>query len=406
MSAYDPRQRREPAAPENSQQNGYFSAPTASGSAIPATPGQQPTAAFQAPYDGAREQPPTAFNASGQAPYNSVEPDPVAYQPTQAMPPVGSQPAGGAHAAPPATQAMDPIDAFTPEPTQAMDPIDAFTPEPTQAMPPVIQPKSAGQDLPYATQAMAPVGSQPAGSAHAAPATRAMPAATQAMPPVDAQEALPPSVSPRRGRAAGAVGAGAMAAGGAASAAQRPPSVPPGSIPPGSVPPSSIPPGGPLTDDEPAEDEEPKKRSKFMLWFILALLAFLAVCFAIAWSATGNSVPDPTPSAPAVITPSLDSTATPAPTSTTKPLGKSSPSPTQENNNNNNNNNQPVQPSQPEYTQPPQQNYPSAPSQPSYTSPSPYPNDPGNDDDDDDNDDDDGNNYIVPGPGDPNNSNS
>lgn len=338
MSAYDPRQRREPAAPENSQQNGYFSAPTASGSAIPATPGQQPTAAFQAPYDGAREQPPTAFNASGQAPYNSVEPDPVAYQPTQAMPPVGSQPAG---------------------------------------------------------------------SAHAAPATRAMPAATQAMPPVDAQEALPPSVSPRRGRAAGAVGAGAMAVGGAASAAQRPPSVPPGSIPPGSVPPSSIPPGGPLTDDEPAEDEEPTKRSKFMLWFILALLAFLAVCFAIAWSATGNSVPDPTPSAPAVITPSLDSTATPAPTSTTKPLGKSSPSPTQENdNNNNNNNNQPVQPSQPEYTQPPQQNYPSAPSQPSYTSPSPYPNDPGNDDDDDDNDDDDGNNYIVPGPGDPNNSNS
>ena len=372
MSAYDPRQRREPAAPENSQQNGYFSAPTASGSAIPATPGQQPTAAFQAPYDGACEQPPTAFNASGQAPYNSVEPDPVAYQPTQAMPPVGSQPAGGAHAAPPATQAMDPIDAFTPEPTQAMP----------------------------------PVGSQPAGSAHAAPATRAMPAATQAMPPVDAQEALPPSVSPRRGRAAGAVGAGAMAAGGAASAAQRPPSVPPGSIPPGSVPPSSIPPGGPLTDDEPAEDEEPTKRSKFMLWFILALLAFLAVCFAIAWSATGNSVPDPTPSAPAVITPSLDSTATPAPTSTTKPLGKSSPSPTQENNNNNNNNNQPVQPSQPEYTQPPQQNYPSAPSQPSYTSPSPYPNDPGNDDDDDDNDDDDGNNYIVPGPGDPNNSNS
>lgn len=391
MSAYDPRQRREPAAPENSQQNGYFSAPTASGSAIPATPGQQPTAAFQAPYDGAREQPPTAFNASGQAPYNSVEPDPVVYQPTQAMPPVGSQPAGGAHAAPPATQAMDPI--------------DAFTPEPTQAMPPVIQPKSAGQDLPYATQAMPPVGSQPTGSAHAAPATRAMPAATQAMPPVDAQEALPPSVSPRRGRAAGAVGAGAMAVGGAASAAQRPPSVPPGSIPPGSVPPSSIPPGGPLTDDEPAEDEEPKKRSKFMLWFILALLAFLAVCFAIAWSATGNSVPDPTPSAPAVITPSLDSTATPAPTSTTKPLGKSSPSPTQENNNNNNNNNQPVQPSQPEYTQPPQQNYPSAPSQPSYTSPSPYPNDPGNDDDDDDNDDD-GNNYIVPGPGDPNNSNS
>lgn len=94
MSAYDPRQRREPAAPENSQQNGYFSAPTASGSAIPATPGQQPTAAFQAPYDGAREQPTTAFNASGQAPYNSVEPDPVAYQPTQAMPPVGSQPAG------------------------------------------------------------------------------------------------------------------------------------------------------------------------------------------------------------------------------------------------------------------------------------------------------------------------
>ena len=388
MSAYDPRQRREPAAPENSQQNGYFSAPTASGSAIPATPGQQPTAAFQAPYDGAREQPPTAFNASGQAPYNSVEPDPVAYQPTQAMPPVGSQPAGGAHAAPPATQAMDPI--------------DAFTPEPTQAMPPVIQPKGAGQDLPYATQAMPPVGSQPAGGAHAAPATRAMPAATQAMPPVDAQEALPPSVSPRRGRAAGAVGAGAMAAGGAASAAQRPPSVPPGSIPPG-----SIPPGGPLTDDEPAEDEEPKKRSKFMLWFILALLAFLAVCFAIAWAATGNSVPEPTPSAPAVITPSLDSTATPAPTSTTKPLGKSSPSPTQENNNNNNNNNnQPEQPSQPEYTQPPQQNYPSAPSQPSYTSPSPYPNDPGNDDDDDDNDDDDGNNYIVPGPGDPNNSNS
>ena len=386
MSAYDPRQRREPAAPENSQQNGYFSAPTASGSAIPATPGQQPTAAFQAPYDGAREQPPTAFNASGQAPYNSVEPDPVAYQPTQAMPPVGSQPAGGAHAAPPATQAMDPI--------------DAFTPEPTQAMPPVIQPKGAGQDLPYATQAMPPVGSQPAGSAHAAPATRAMPAATQAMPPVDAQEALPPSVSPRRGRAAGAVGAGAMAAGGAASAAQRPPSVPPGSVPP-----SSIPPGGPLTDDEPAEDEEPTKRSKFMLWIILALLAFLAVCFAIAWSATGNSVPDPTPSAPAVITPSLDSTATPAPTSTTKPLGKSSPSPTQENNNNNNNN-QPVQPSQPEYTQPPQQNYPSAPSQPSYTSPSPYPNDPGNDDDDDDNDDDDGNNYIVPGPADPNNSNS
>lgn len=392
MSAYDPRQRREPAAPENSQQNGYFSAPTASGSAIPATPGQQPTAAFQAPYDGACEQPPTAFNASGQAPYNSVEPDPVVYQPTQAMPPVGSQPAGGAHAAPPATQAMDPI--------------DAFTPEPTQAMPPVIQPKGAGQDLPYATQAMPPVGSQPAGSAHAAPATRAMPAATQAMPPVDDQEALPPSVSPRRGRAAGAVGAGAMAAGGAASAAQRPPSVPPGSIPPGSVPPSSIPPGGPLTDNEPAEDEEPTKRSKFMLWFILALLAFLAACFAIAWSATGNSVPEPTPSAPAVITPSLDSTATPAPTSTTKPLGKSSPSPTQENNNNNNNNNQPVQPSQPEYTQPPQQNYPSAPSQPSYTSPSPYPNDPGNDDDDDDNDDDDGNNYIVPGPGDPNNSNS
>ena len=392
MSAYDPRQRREPAAPENSQQNGYFSAPTASGSAIPATPGQQPTAAFQAPYDGACEQPPTAFNASGQAPYNSVEPDPVAYQPTQAMPPVGSQPAGGAHAAPPATQAMDPI--------------DAFTPEPTQAMPPVIQPKSAGQDLPYATQAMPPVGSQPAGSAHAAPATRAMPAATQAMPPVDAQEALPPSVSPRRGRAAGAVGAGAMAAGGAASAAQRPPSVPPGSVPPGSVPPGSIPPGGPLTDDEPAEDEEPTKRSKFMLWFILALLAFLAVCFAIAWAATGNSIPDTTPSAPAVITPSLDSTATPAPTSTTKPLGKSSPSPTQENNNNNNNNNQPEQPSQPEYTQPPQQNYPSAPSQPSYTSPSPYPNDPGNDDDDDDNDDDDGNNYIVPGPGDPNNSNS
>jgi len=392
MSAYDPRQRREPAAPENSQQNGYFSAPTASGSAIPATPGQQPTAAFQAPYDGAREQPPTAFNASGQAPYNSVEPDPVAYQPTQAMPPVGSQPAGGAHAAPPATPAHDPH--------------DALTPEPTQAMPPVIQPKGAGQDLPYATQAMPPVGSQPAGSAHAAPATRAMPAATQAMPPVDAQEALPPSVSPRRGRAAGAVGAGAMAVGGAASAAQRPPSVPPGSIPPGSVPPSSIPPGGPLTDDEPAEDEEPTKRSKFMLWFILALLAFLAVCFAIAWSATGNSVPEPTPSAPAVITPSLDSTATPAPTSTTKPLGKSSPSPTQENNNNNNNNNQPVQPSQPEYTQPPQQNYPSAPSQPSYTSPSPYPNDPGNDDDDDDNDDDDGNNYIVPGPGDPNNSNS
>ena len=393
MSAYDPRQRREPAAPENSQQNGYFSAPTASGSVTPATPGQQPTAAFQAPYDGAREQPTTAFSASGQAPYNSVEPDPVVYQPTQAMPPVGSQPAGGAHAAPPATQAMDPI--------------DAFTPEPTQAMPPVIQPKSAGQDLPYATQAMPPVGSQPTGSAHAAPATRAMPAATQAMPPVDAQEALPPSVSPRRGRAAGAVGAGAMAAGGAASAAQRPPSVPPGSIPPGSVPPSSIPPGGPLTDDEPAEDEEPTKRSKFMLWFILALFAFLAVCFAIAWSATGNSVPDPTPSAPAVITPSLDSTATPAPTSTTKPLGKSSPSPTQENNNNNNNNNnQPEQPSQPEYTQPPQQNYPSAPSQPSYTSPSPYPNDPGNDDDDDDNDDDDGNNYIVPGPGDPNNSNS
>ena len=393
MSAYDPRQRREPAAPENSQQNGYFSAPTASGSVTPATPGQQPTAAFQAPYDGAREQPTTAFSASGQAPYNSVEPDPVVYQPTQAMPPVGSQPAGGAHAAPPATQAMDPI--------------DAFTPEPTQAMPPVIQPKGAGQDLPYATQAMAPVGSQPTGGAHAAPATRAMPAATQAMPPVDAQEALPPSVSPRRGRAAGAVGAGAMSAGGAASAAQRPPSVPPASIPPGSVPPGSIPPGGPLTDDEPAEDEEPKKRSKFMLWFILALLAFLAVCFAIAWAATGNSIPDTTPSAPAVITPSLDSTATPAPTSTTKPLGKSSPSPTQENNNNNNNNNnQPEQPSQPEYTQPPQQNYPSAPSQPSYTSPSPYPNDPGNDDDDDDNDDDDGNNYIVPGPGDPNNSNS
>ena len=192
MSAYDPRQRREPAAPENSQQNGYFSAPTASGSAIPATPGQQPTAAFQAPYDGAREQPTTAFNASGQAPYNSVEPDPVVYQPTQAMPPVGSQPAGGAHAAPPATQAMDPIDAFTPEPTQAMDPIDAFTPEPTQAMPPVIQPKGAGQDLPYATQAMPPVGSQPTGSAHAAPATRAMPAATQAMPPVDAQEPAEP----------------------------------------------------------------------------------------------------------------------------------------------------------------------------------------------------------------------
>ena len=313
MSAYDPRQRREPAAPENSQQNGYFSAPTASGSVTPATPGQQPTAAFQAPYDGAREQPTTAFSASGQAPYNSVEPDPVVYQPTQAMPPVGSQPAGGAHAAPPATQAMDPI--------------DAFTPEPTQAMPPVIQPKGAGQDLPYATQAMPPVGSQPAGIAHAAPATRAMPAATQAMPPVDAQEALPPSVSPRRGRAAGAVGAGAMAAGGAASAAQRPPSVPPGSIPPGSIPPGSIPPGsippgGPLTDDEPDEDEEPKKRSKFMLWFILALLAFLAVCFAIAWSATGNSVPEPTPSTPAVITPSLDSTATPAPTSTTKPLGK------------------------------------------------------------------------------------
>ena len=392
MSAYDPRQRREPAAPENSQQNGYFSASTASGSVTPATPGQQPTAAFQAPYDGAREQPTTAFNASGQASYDYVELDPVVYQATQAMPPVGSQPAsGGAHAAPPTTQAMDPI--------------DAFTPEPTQAMPPVIQPKGAGQDLPYATQAMPPVGSQPTGSAHAAPATRAMPAATQAMPPVDAQEALPPSVSPRRGRAAGAVGAGAMAAGGAASAAQRPPSVPPGSIPPGSVPPSSIPPGGPLTDDEPAEDEEPTKRSKFMLWFILALLAFLAVCFAIAWSATGNSVPEPTPSAPAVITPSLDSTATPAPTSTTKPLGKSSPSPTQENNNNNNNNNQPAQPSQPEYTQPPQQNYPSAPSQPSYTSPSPYPNDPGNDDDDD-NDDDDGNNYIVPGPGDPNNSNS
>ena len=385
MSAYDPRQRREPAAPENSQQNGYFSAPTASGSVTPATPGQQPTAAFQAPYDGAREQPTTAFSASGQAPYNSVEPDPVVYQPTQAMPPVGSQPAGGAHAVPPATQAMDPI--------------DAFTPEPTQAMPPTIQPKSAGQDLPYATQAMPPVGSQPApGGAYAAqPATQAMPAATQAMPPVAAQEALPPSVSPRRG-GAGTVGAGAMAAGGAASAAQRPPSVPPASIPPGSVPP-----GGPL--DEPDEDEEPTKRNKFMLWFILALLAFLAVCFAIAWAATGNSVPDPTPSAPAVITPSLDSTATPAPTSTTKPLGKSSPSPTQENNNNNNNN-QPVQPSQPEYTQPPQQNYPSAPSQPSYTSPSPYPNDPGNDDDDDDNDDDDGNNYIVPGPGDPNNSNS
>ena len=393
MSAYDPRQRREPAAPENSQQNGYFSAPTASGSVTPATPGQQPTAAFQVNYDGAREQPTTAFNASGQASYDYVELDPVVYQATQAMPPVGSQPAsGGAHAAPPTTQAMDPI--------------DAFTPEPTQAMPPVIQPKGAGQDLPYATQAMPPVGSQPTGSAHAAPATRAMPAATQAMPPVDDQEALPPSVSPRRGRAAGAVGAGAMAAGGAASAAQRPPSVPPGSIPPGSVPPSSIPPGGPLTDDEPAEDEEPTKRSKFMLWFILALLAFLAVCFAIAWSATGNSVPEPTPSAPAVITPSLDSTATPAPTSTTKPLGKSSPSPTQENNNNNNNNNQPEQPSQPEYTQPPQQNYPSAPSQPSYTSPSPYPNDPGNGDDDDDNDDDDGNNYIVPGPGDPNNSNS
>ena len=405
MSAYDPRQRREPAAPENSQQNGYFSAPTASGSVTPATPGQQPTAAFQGHYDGAREQPTTAFNASGQASYNSVEPDPVVYQPTQAMPPVGSQPAGGAHAAPPATQAMDPIDVFTPEPTQAMDPIDAFTPEPTQAMPPVIQPKGAGQDLPYATQAMPPVGSQPAGIAHAAPATRAMPAATQAMPPIDAQEALPPSVSPRRGRAAGAVGAGAMAAGGAASAAQRPPSVPPGSIPPGSVPPSSIRPGGPLTDDEPAEDEEPTKRSKFMLWFILALLAFLAVCFAIAWSATGNSVPDPTPTVPAVINPSADNTATPMPTSTTKPLGKSSPSPTQENNNNNNNN-QPQQPSQPEYTQPPQQNYPSAPSQPSYTSPSPYPNDPGNDDDDDDNDDDDGNNYIVPGPGDPNNSNS
>ena len=149
MSAYDPRQRREPAAPENSQQNGYFSAPTASGSTTPATSRQQPTA---------------AFSASGQAPYNSVEPDPIVSQPTQAMPPVGSQPAGGAHAAPPATQAMDPI--------------DAFTPEPTQAMPPVIQPKGAGQDLPYATQAMPPVGSQSAGSAHAAPATRAMPAAT------------------------------------------------------------------------------------------------------------------------------------------------------------------------------------------------------------------------------------
>lgn len=368
MSAYDPRQRREPAAPENSQQNGYFSAPTASGSVTPATPGQQPTAAFQAPYDGAREQPTTAFSASGQAPYNSVEPDPVVYQPTQAMNPVDVPLADDAYNTPAPTQAMNPVDAYWPDspaspaPTQAMNPVDAFTPEPTQAMP---------------------------------AATQAMPAATQAMPPIDAQEPaepLPPSVSPRRG--------------GAASAAQRPPSVPPGSIPPGSVPPSSIPPGGPLTDDEPAEDEEPKKRSKFMLWFILALLAFLAVCFAIAWSATGNSVPDPTPSAPAVITPSLDSTATPAPTSTTKPLGKSSPSPTQENNNNNNNNNQPVQPSQPEYTQPPQQNYPSAPSQPSYTSPSPYPNDPGNDDDDDDNDDDDGNNYIVPGPGDPNNSNS
>ena len=124
MSAYDPRQRREPAAPENSQQNGYFSAPTASGSAIPATPGQQPTAAFQAPYDGAREQPPTAFNASGQAPYNSVEPDPVAYQPTQAMPPVGSQPAGGAHAAPPAPQARDPIDAGTPDATAALPPLN------------------------------------------------------------------------------------------------------------------------------------------------------------------------------------------------------------------------------------------------------------------------------------------
>ena len=379
MSAYDPRQRREPAAPENSQQNGYFSAPTASGSAIPATPGQQPTAAFQVPYDGAREQPTTAFNASGQAPYNSVEPDPVVYQPTQAMNPV---------------DAYWPDASTSPAPTQAMNPVDAFTPEPTQAMAPVIQPKGAGQDLPYATQAM------PA-------ATQAMPAATQAMAPIDAQEPaepLPPSVSPRRG---GAPRAGAMAAGGRAGAGQRPPSLPPTSIPPG-----SIPPGGPLADDESDEDEEPKGRSKFMMWFILALVTFLAVCFAIAWAATGNSIPDTSPSTPAVITPSLDSTPTPVPTSTTKPLSKSSPSPKQENNNNdnnnsdNNNNNQPQQPSQPEYTQPPQQNYPSAPSQPSYTSPSPYPNDPGNGDDDDDDDDDDGNNYIVPGPGDPNNSNS
>lgn len=405
MSAYDPRQRREPAAPENSQQNGYFSAPTASGSAIPATPGQQPTAAFQAPYDGAREQPPTAFNASGQAPYNSVEPDPVVYQPTQAMNPVDVPLAEDTYDTPAPTQAMNPVDAYWPDAstspasTQAMNPVDAFTPEPTQAMAPVIQPKGAGQDLPYATQAM------PA-------ATQAMPAATQAMAPIDAQEPaepLPPSVSPRRGGAprAGAMAAGGRTAGGRAGAGQRPPSLPPTSIPPG-----SIPPGGPLADDESDEDEEPKGRSKFMMWFILALVTFLAICFAIAWAATGNSIPDTSPSTPAVITPSLDSTPTPVPTSTTKPLSKSSPSPKQENNNSdnnnsdNNNNNQPQQPSQPEYTQPPQQNYPSAPSQPSYTSPSPYPNDPGNGDDDDDDDDDDGNNYIVPGPGDPNNSNS
>lgn len=377
MSAYDPRQRREPAAPENSQQNGYFSASTASGSVTPATPGQQPTAAFQAPYDGAREQPTAAFSASGQAPYNSAEPDPIVYQPTQAMNPVD---------APLAEDAYN-----TPAPTQAMNPVDAFTPEPTQAMAPVIQPKGAGRDLPYATQAM------PA-------ATQAMPAATQAMPPIDAQEPaepLPPSVSPRRGGAAraGAMTAGGRTAGGRAGAAQRPASLPPTSIPPG-----SIPPGGPLANDESDEDEEPKGRSKFMMWFILALVTFLAVCFAIAWAATGNSIPDTSPSTPAVITPSLDSTPTPVPTPTTKPLGKSSPSPKPENNNSNNN--QPQQPNQPEYTQPPQQNYPSAPSQPSYTSPSPYPNDPGNGDDDDDDDDDDGNNYIVPGPGDPNNSNS
>lgn len=371
MSAYDPRQRREPAAPENSQQNGYFSAPTASGSAIPATPGQQPTAAFQVPYDGAREQPTTAFNASGQAPYNSVEPDPVVYQPTQAMNPVDVPLAEDTYDTPAPTQAMNPVDAYWPDaptspaPTQAMNPVDAFTP-----------------------------------------------AATQAMAPIDAQEPaepLPPSVSPRRGGAprAGAMAAGGRTAGGRAGAGQRPPSLPPTSIPPG-----SIPPGGPLADDESDEDEEPKGRSKFMMWFILALVTFLTVCFAIAWAATGNSIPDTSPSTPAVITPSLDSTPTPVPTSTTKPLSKSSPSPKQENNNNdnnnsdNNNNNQPQQPSQPEYTQPPQQNYPSAPSQPSYTSPSPYPNDPGNGDDDDDDDDDDGNNYIVPGPGDPNNSNS